>query len=244
MGSVSWLKHDILFHLLFIAATPVSCYFVFALDKFDERALWGIVNSYVFSIGMVGLYVWPLISPFSPMKTWKERLHHATLNWVYLSVFTEVAFQVVHNLAPGFFYANRNTLVEWPFWTYGMSDDRWNNYYKGEGLEGVVQLINWNDAILGAIVGLAWLGSKTRRGWVLFVVLLVFRDATLWRETVEYMWDHHHHGYPHTIGHTACVHSANSEAGLRVHAIVCLWLVNVLWLIAPVTSVVWAVQRL
>merc|ERR1712150_254021 len=69
-----------------------------------------------------------------------------------------------------------------------------------------------------------------------FVVILVtlFRDATLWRETVEYMLDHHQKGYPYTI----------KNMHYRQHAIVCLWTVNILWLVAPCLTVIWAYQQI
>lgn len=49
---------------------------------------WGLLNSYAFSIPMVLLYAWPLVSPFSAAG-WDARLHEATMNWiVWLSCFT------------------------------------------------------------------------------------------------------------------------------------------------------------
>lgn len=54
------------------------------------------------------------------------------------------------------------------------------------------------------------------------------------RETVEYMWDHHRTGYPHTT----------AEAGYHKHAVACLWLVNLLWLLAPLITVLWAYEQL
>ena len=80
---------------------------------------------------------------------------------------------------------------------------RWSSYVRSNashdapavfGLDAAVTLINWNDAGLGVLVLMTyvlwrrWLCVRTR---VAFYLLLLFRDATLWRETVEYMWDHH-----------------------------------------------------
>ena len=77
-----------------------------------------------------------------------------------------------------------------------------------------VSLINWNDTLLGALVCGALIQVWRQQGtdarsilagsWrqgptsIPLVLTLLFRDATLWRETVEYMWDHYRLDYPHT----------------------------------------------
>ena len=53
-------------------------------------------------------------------------------------------------------------------------------------------------------------------------------------ETVEYFYDHHTKGYPHTT----------DDPTYRIHAIACLWLVNILWLLAPLVSLVWGYQKI
>ena len=40
--------------------------------------------------------------------------------------------------------------------------------------------------------------------------------------------------YPHTT----------TDPTFRTHAICCLWLVNIMWLVAPIVTVVWAYQEL
>lgn len=89
-------------------------------------------------------------------------------------------------------------VVEWPFYSYGLSDNRWDEYNSGNGIAPEVWLINWNDGGLGLLVALAAVyhhyNAGSTRSLVLLVLLVLFRDATLWRETVEYMWDHHRHG--------------------------------------------------
>ena len=70
--------------------------------------------------------------------------------------------------------------------------------------------------------------ARTR---LLLALVVVWRDATLFRENVEYMvLQHHVAGYPFTT----------RSATYRPHAIACLWLVNGLWFVAPVVSAVWA----
>ena len=49
-----------------------------------------IVNTYVFSFGMVGLYAAPIMY----IANWEGGLHRATWNWIIFSVFTEIVFQV------------------------------------------------------------------------------------------------------------------------------------------------------
>ena len=237
--------------LLFFASTPFACFMVLytGSERFtgsehstgiDQRHYWAIVNSYAFSVGMCLIYMAPFLSRDVPFA---KRLDHASWNWViWLSVFTHLVFQIPHNLFPGHLHAARGTAIEWPFWSYALSDSRWSDYMHvwpngSTGLHPDVWLINWNDGGLGLAVGLAALlwrrhRSPERKVWLLLVT--VFRDATLWRETVEYMWDHHRGGYAHTTQHVV----------LRKHAVACLWLVNVLWLVAPVLTAVWAVDQL
>ena len=117
-------------------------------------------------------------------------------------------------------------------------DSRWNNYHDGKGLAPEVRLINWNDGGLGIAVGLAYLyycrSSRGRAQILPLVLITLFRDATLWRETVEYMWDHHRKNYPYTI----------QDQEFRDIAILCLWTVNGIWLIAPIVTLIWAHQQL
>ena len=106
---------------LFLLSTPLSCYAVFGLGY--SRGWVAIANSYVFSLAMLGLYVLPLLRLGAPAE---ERLHRATLNWiVWLSVFTEVVFQIPHNVFVAQLHAARGGLLEWPFFSYGLSDGRW-----------------------------------------------------------------------------------------------------------------------
>jgi hypothetical protein len=96
-----------------------------------------------------------------------------------------------------------------PFYSYGLSDSRWSEYNNGEGLDPAVWLINCNDGGLGVLVLLALLYQRTTStgtststkvaATLAFLLVTLFRDATLWRETVEYMWDHHRLGYETTI---------------------------------------------
>eukprot|EP00937_MAST-01D_sp_MAST-1D-sp2_P004487 g4487.t1 len=237
----------------FLGSTPCACYMVFW--RGSDRTLWAIANSYAFSIGMVLLYFAPLLSSSG---TFNERLDRATWNWiVWLSVFTELAFQIPHNAFVQQLHDARGSFFEWPFWSYGLSDDRWANYQLakggGLGLAPEVWLINWNDSALGVLVGaaaLAWRQRRTASRTVALSLAVVFRDATLLRETIEYMWDHHRQSYPHSVGAPTCTHAACAEgagadaAWLRPHAIACLWLVNVLWLVAPLFSTYWAFQLL
>merc|ERR1712083_82915 len=112
---------------------------------------------------------------------------------------------------------------------------------------GTVQLINWNDGLLGAMVGAAfaydlWQGRRGRAcpgPRLVLVILLIFRDATLFRETVEYFYFHHRTGYADTVGGLKCTHPI-SDLALRPHGIANLWTVNVIWLIAPCLSMIWA----
>ena len=102
--------------------------------------------------------------------------------------------------------------MEWPFYSYGLSDARWNGYGRGEGIAPEVWLINWNDGCLGVLVAMAAVyhnthgggragrcggstgaradssggdGASSNASLIVLVLIVLFRDATLWRETVE-----------------------------------------------------------
>ena len=142
----------------------------------------------------------------------------------------------------------------------GFADNRWNKYNGGNGLEPEVWLINVNDGLLGVVVAAALFHHFRSTGpldrWShaskAVVLLTLLRDATLLRETIEYvdshasvarcsisrvgryMWDHHRKDYPHTT----------TDPALRPHGIALLWLINVMWLVAPLLTLVWAWQQL
>lgn len=217
---------------VFFVSTPISQAFVFLLGK--EREKWAIINGYAFSIPMVVLYIYPF---FFSQLSFPQKLEVATTNWIiWLSVFTELLFQIPHNLLVSQLHSIQGSALEWPFYSYGLSDSRWNEYNGGSGLDAEVWLINANDFILGAAVAVAMLYNhrrKSDKSFVIFALLVIFRDATLWRETVQYMFDHHRLGYPYTT----------NNPDYRIHAILILWLVNCVWLVAPIFSVVWAFNK-
>jgi len=92
--------------------------------------------------------------------------------------------------------------------------------------------------LLGLLVFAAliqyWRSKRQDRGTVAFLVIsTIFRDATLFRETVEYMYDHHYGGYQHTT----------TNELYRSHGIAILWLINGLWLVAPIITCVWGWRK-
>lgn len=231
-------EHVLLFTLLgiFLASSPIAMVGTYWLDY--ERPLCAIANSYGFSIAMCCLYFYPFVYPFpSSSYNFKQRIDNATFNWiVWLSVLTEVAFQIPHNLFVAQLHESRGSAFEWPFYAYGLCDSRWSDYHSGTALTPEVWLINWNDGILGLVVIAFYFIFRCQtheptahRAKVAMALVILFRDATLWRETVEYLWDHHRQDYPYTT----------QDERFRVHAITCLWLVNVIWLIAPCFTIAW-----
>lgn len=220
---------------IFLCSTPITVFYAFQLAY--DREYCAIANSYAFSSTMVLMYLWPFVNPFSKQK-WFDRVNEATLIWIIiLTCFTEILFQIPHNLMVQQLEDSKGGIMEWPFYCYGLSDSRWSEYHGGVGLAPEVWLINFNDSILGAIVVIALLYRKYQQGSaasrITLCLAVVFRDATLWRETVEYFWDHHRKGYPYT-----------TNGPYRQHAIVCLWLVNIIWVIAPVVSLCWAYMEM
>jgi hypothetical protein len=202
-----------------------------------DRHICAIVNSYAFSIAMVCLYLHPFLSLSS--SSWVDRIQEATTNWiVWLSVFTEIVFQIPHNLFVAKLHAVKGSPFEWPFFTYGLSDSRWNNYHDGTGLAPEVWLINVNDAAMALLIVAFYIyyvhmrkksARDGHRAKIMFALVVMFRDATLFRETIEYFWDHHRKGYPYTT----------TNLDYRRHGIICLWLVNIIWVVAPCVTVFW-----
>lgn len=230
--------YGVLFLSIFFLSTPAA---VIATYWFNvDRIKCAILNSYGFSSAMIAMYLYPFIVPTaSPGYDLKNRIHKATMNWIiWLSVFTEVVFQIPHNLFVKNLDVAKGTPLEWPFYSYGLSDSRWSNYHNGTGLSPEVWLINWNDAGLGILVLIAlvyyYTHQKNVKSTVALVLITLFRDATLWRETVEYMWDHHRKSY----------HLTTQDSVYRHHAILLLWLVNGIWLIAPVVTILWSYYQI
>ena len=103
-----------------------------------------------------------------------------------------------------------------------------------------VALINWNDGLLGLLVlGLyIYRERKYAEGYrasynaasIAFAIAVVFRDATLWRETVEYLSEHYFSSHKFTT----------SDPEIRTLAVTNVYLINGLWLIAPILSPLWA----
>jgi hypothetical protein len=242
---------------VFLGSTPLTLLAQALLG--GERAWWALANSYSFSAAYCLLYAWPLVRPW-PGATWATRLHAATSNWiVWLTCFTQILFQIPHTILPSTLSLRRGSALEWPFYAYGLSDARWTAYESDAttGLPPEVWLININDASLGVLVLIAYvrarraaaaaaaaaaaprssvgataeLRASAARAHVALALATLFRDATLLRETVEYMGlQHHKASYPHTTGHPS----------YRAHAIACLWLVNGPWLVAPLGTAWWA----
>ena len=65
-------------------------------------------------------------------------------------------------------------------------------------------------------------------------LLTLLTDATLLSETVECMSDHHCKAYPRTT----------TDPALRPQEIALLWIMNVMWLVAPLLTMLWAWQPL
>jgi hypothetical protein len=216
---------------VFLLSTPISVFAVYALE--GDRTWWALFNTYSFSVAYVLLYLWPLLFERGQFGA---RLERATASWcVWLSCFTEITFQIPHNLLVDTLHKSQGSILEWPFFAYGHCDARWSTYTDklwsaravpgGVGLPPEVSFINWNDGILGLLVfGLLLASRRTvarnssasqrESSRLLFVLALLFRDGTLFRENVEYMLkDHHLAGYPLTTGNPT----------YRVHGIACLW---------------------
>ena len=225
LGTVS-TRVELALLLGFLFSTPLTAFFVFILGS-EHREWWALANSYCFSSAYCLLYLWPLIGPRGDASN-AERLDAATRNWIiWLSCFTQISFQIPHNLFTGALSRSRGSLVEWPFYAYALSDSRWAAYDtvwpdgKTVGLPPEVWLINLNDAGFGLLVFCLYLRARSvasqpaafPRARLLLALAVLWRDATLFRETFEYLVvQHHGAGYPFTT----------VDPDYRGHAIACL----------------------
>eukprot|EP01128_Nolandella_sp_AFSM9_P006841 TRINITY_DN3600_c0_g1_i1.p1 TRINITY_DN3600_c0_g1~~TRINITY_DN3600_c0_g1_i1.p1 ORF type:complete len:260 (-),score=36.10 TRINITY_DN3600_c0_g1_i1:175-933(-) len=221
---------------LLLLSTPLSCYYVYVQGELRED--FAVANAYTVALGMLGLYLAPLLTVFERVS-FKKRLHAATLNWAAISTSLALLVQLPHILGARFLDSVRGSMWEWPFFVYGTCDSRWSDYRDGYGLVPTVSLINLNSVMFAlALIVAYWYktskGYATFRSSVPFILVLVFRDATLFRQTLEYLWLHHRLEYPFTT----------SEVLYRVDSIIALWGLNLLSLVAPVFTLLWAYQRI
>lgn len=236
---------------LFLASTPLTMVAVYGFG--GDRGRFGVYNGIAFSTAFLLMFLSPLVSPLVRAKTpgkrklvdFRERLKLSIDNWiVWLTCFTQIAIQIPHNIFPKFLWNHRGSIMEWPFYAYGLSDKRWSSYSQDGGdtfrLSEEVALINWNDGLLGVLVFALYIYRKRKlmdgerssytSSSVALAIAVVFRDATLWRETVEYLSQHYLSSHKFT--------TFNPE--IRTLAIANVYLINGLWLIAPLLSPVWA----
>ena len=118
---------------LFLASTPVTVIAVFWFG--GDRRTFGVYNGVAFSTAFLLLFLSPLLSPLVRAKNhdkhvaFRERLKLSMDNWIlWLTCFTQIAIQIPHNIFPKFLWDHRGSVVEWPFYAYGLSDSRWSNY--------------------------------------------------------------------------------------------------------------------
>ena len=118
----------------FLASTPVACTQVFL--RGGDRMWWAMWNSAAFSVSYCLLYAFPLLWPTptglgSVCGSFASRLDLAQRHWiVWLSCFTELSFQLAHNLCARQLYEAQGGPLEWPFFAYGLSDSRWSSYRR------------------------------------------------------------------------------------------------------------------
>ena len=236
-------------------------------DPDDEETLtYAFTNMYIFSVGLLGLYIYPW---FIPGYTWFERLEKMTFNWLALSVFEEMFFQVTHNLIEGYLYRvqGKGSVLEWPYFVYGLCDSRWNDYSFNKGLAWEIYTNNMLEGGSGTIIIIIlflekyyWKISKhideselnqnivshvnsQRKRYphsLLLILVIIFRDAMLFRQTFSYMSDQHLENYPFSFRNS----SGDFPNAFRPLAIGGLWFINGIWLIAPITSLFWAWREL
>lgn len=86
----------------------------------EERKFYGVFEGYVFSTAMNVMFFYPFL--ILTNYTWTQRLNKAINNWIAVSVFEQVTFQVPHSILDKWIYSIQGTgnIVEWPFWSYAL----------------------------------------------------------------------------------------------------------------------------
>jgi hypothetical protein len=171
-------------------SSPITSYIVRVAHIGVDVEWWMVLNSYLFSSAMTLMWVYPFVWP--GCGSFRNRLRMATQHWHWVLGSVVVAvFQSIHNFAVPVLHANVGTPINWPFEAYSLSDDRWDDYNEGNGIaHDMIWYINCNDVFwaTSSLVAMAYaryqLGSWTAFSPLVTVVAL-FRDATVWRETVE-----------------------------------------------------------
>jgi len=219
-------------------STPIVVLLVHVLEAVRDVELWQTLNSYVFSSAMCLLWLYPFVWP--GCGSLYERATMATQYWHwFLAGIVVVLFQSLHNWGAPLLHAQKGLPLAWPFEAYALSDSRWIEFNGGRGLPEYVYAINCNDVLLSLVTLIFTLVERVRLGSFaafspLVAALALFRDATMWRETVEYLWDHHHRSYPWTT----------TSPTYRPHAIANLYLVNAVWILGPMVNVWVTVQTI
>lgn len=249
---------DTLFSIIFwgfyVGSVPVIIYImqtnnVQINDAGDEPIFYGVLNTHLTAAGINGLFIYPFILLLFGMYNGKQCLNKAVQNWIYLSCFEEVIFQIPHNVFSKYIYSIQGSgnLLEYPFYVYGLSDSEWNNYYYGSGLSWQVFTCNTFEGGSGLILTLLQIylylfdspknkkiNNRMSNMRLIFILLVVFRDAGLFRQTVSYLLDQHVANYPYSIQHNL----------YRNFAVAGLYTINGLWIIAPMFTIIWAFKQI
>jgi len=219
-----------LFLVQLALSTPLVSLIVHGLEWSRDLTFWQTVNAYAFSTALCALWVYPLVWP--GYGSFFRRANMATQHWHwFLSGVVVVLFQALHNWGAPLLHAHKGRPLAWSFEAYALSDSRWTEFNDGAGLDDYVFAINCNDVGLSFIALVALYVERRRLGsWTAFspivTTIALFRDATMWRETVEYLYQHHSLGYPYT-----------TQGEYRAHAIANLYLVNIIWIVGPMLNV-------
>ena len=210
-------------------------------DKTNTDSLcFSVYSGIAAGIGISGLYFYPWILLNKPIS---ERLKIATMNWISLSVFEELVFQIPHNALLSLIYEYQgpySEYIKYVFFAYGLADSRWNDF-NPENYFGLPWGV-WTKNLLEGAGGFAILvtflyqkfaNQKTTSDVIKslpFLLVVLFRDAMLFRQNFSYLTDQHMENYIYSLSH---------EFGYRNESIAVLYLINAIWSIAPVTTAIW-----
>ena len=86
----------------------------------EKRKFYGVFEGYIFSTAMNLMFFYPFF--LLTHYTWRQRLNKAINNWIAVSIFEEITFQIPHSMFDKWIYSKQGTgnIVEWPFWSYAL----------------------------------------------------------------------------------------------------------------------------